>query len=278
MMGMGMTLSLQDFARLIKAPCSALCILFAQLVVLPIIGFFVALVLSLPAALAIGLILLSACPGGTVSNLFSHLARANVALSITLTAAAGVLTIFTIPLWVNLSIIIFGEPQHEWHFPILRTITGLFAFVLLPIIIGMVVRHHFPDFANRADVWVSRASLVFLALLTVGLISREYEKFIEYVIQIGIAVILLNGLAVLSGWCMASLAKLNHADTSTSIIEVGIQNSAMAMVIASAVLQNDEAAIPASVYTAVMYLSGFAIIWLRRRQANVTKSVSSAVS
>lgn len=277
MMGMGMTLTLNDFFRLRKASRSALSILFAQLIILPLAGFLVAIALSLPAGLAIGLVLLSSCPGGTVSNLFSHLARANVALSITLTAAAGVVTIISIPLWVNLSIAIFGEAQQDWQFPILRTMVALFIFTLVPIGIGMLIREYYPSFAKRADAWVSRVSLLFLLLLTVGLIYREYQKFIDYVVEIGFAVVMLNGLAVLSGWCVAKIAKLNFADTSTSLIEVGIQNSAMAMVIASSVLQNSETAIPASVYTAVMYLSGFAVISLRRKNNKIPNNVSSVV-
>lgn len=261
-----MSLTPADFARVAKTPRSALSVLSAQLLLLPLAGFSVAFLLDLPPALAVGLVLLASCPGGTTSNLFSYIARANVALSISLTAVAGAVTTVTIPLWVNGALAVFGRDHAEWQFPVLRTIATLFLFTLLPVFIGMTIRYWFPRFAQKSQAWVSRLSLGFILLLTVGLIYWERDMFMTFLPQIGMAVIVLNAAAVLAGWSFAYFARLNFADTSTSIIEVGIQNSAMAIVIATAIIQDPEIAMPASVYSASMYLFGFAVVAARRKR------------
>ena len=266
MFGMGLSLTTKDFSRVFVYPKAILIGLFGQLLLLPLIGFGIAISFFDNALLAMGLMLLAACPGGTTSNLVTHLAKGDTALSVSLTAFSSIMTLFSIPLIMGIAANVFTSSTESFSIPVERTLLTLFVITLLPISIGMMVRHRFPGFAAATEPKINVFSAVFLVLLVVAVCMQQKDKLPDFIAETGAATATLNLSTMLLGFVLAMLFRLN-ANQSTSItIEVGIQNSALAMMVATTLLNSPEMAIPAAVYSLVMYASGLVIIGFRYRQ------------
>lgn len=150
MIGMGLSLTLDDFKRIVRYPKAVVIGLICQLIVLPIVGFLLISYFEVTGAMAVGVMIIAACPGGATSNLISHLAKGDTALSISLTAVTSLITVITIPLIVNYSIVHFGE-EGSVLLPLGRTIAQIFVITLIPVSVGMMIHRKRPHFALRAD-------------------------------------------------------------------------------------------------------------------------------
>jgi bile acid:Na+ symporter, BASS family len=267
MVGVGLTLTTADFRREARAPRGLVVGSVAQLVLLPMLGFAIAAALRLPAPLAVGLVICSACPGGTVSNLLAHLARSNVALSVVLTVVASVGTILTLPIVANLAISWQAASfDGSVSVPLGRTLGLLTGVVLVPVAIGMVIRHRAPRSALRLEQRLSRLGTMLLIVLVVGLAIALRSRIWELASQAGLPALLLNVGGVAIGFAVASLARLPLRDQVATAIELGTKNVALGMVIAITVVGSDTAALPAAMYGLFMYLSGFALVVFGVRQ------------
>ncbi|MEL7148025.1 MAG: bile acid:sodium symporter family protein, partial [Bacteroidota bacterium] len=252
MLGMGLSLTIQDFQRIALKPKAVIIGLLNQLLFLPVIGFMLAKGLDMPSTVAIGIMILAACPGGATSNLIAHLAKGDTALSVTLTAIASLLTIFTIPLIIHFSILEFASADEQIDLNAAQMIGQLFAIVIVPVALGMLLKYKKPAFALRMDKPVRTASGILLAIVTVALIIRERENIIPFFQEAGVATILLNVTTIGLGFLTARLARLQPKQGLSIAIESGIQNSALAMTIATVTLQNTSFGIAAAIYTLVM--------------------------
>ena len=265
MLGMGLSLTVEDFRRIVRQPKAVGIGLLNQLIFLPLIGMVLAKSLGLSSTIAIGLMILAACPGGATSNLIAHLAKGDTALSVSLTAVASVITIFSIPFIIHLSIFEFAGTDEVIALNAFQMILQLFMIVIIPVAVGMIIRSNRPDFAIRMDKPVRKASGILLALVTIALIVKERENIGPYFQQAGVATILLNVSTISLGFITARLAKLDQRQGLSIAIESGIQNSALAMTIATVTLGNTSLGIAAAIYTLVMYASAFFIIITSRR-------------
>jgi BASS family bile acid:Na+ symporter len=254
-----------DFKRILRDPLAVTLGSLCQIVLLPLIGALIALLIPMQAELAVGLIVLAACPGGPSSNLITYLARGDVALSVTLTAVSSVVTVLTIPLLTNLALSHFLGQSAAFALPIGPTMLQILLITLLPISLGMLIRHRFPSTARRLERHMSRLASGLLALIIVLLLLREGDKLPGFLAQVGVAVLLLNLLAMLSGFLASGLFRLPITQRLCIAIEVGIQNGTLAIAITAGLLKNNEMAIPAAVYSLLMYLTGFAAILYGRR-------------
>ena len=229
MLGMGMTLTFDDFKRVGTDPKGIIVGLGSQLIVLPIIAFLLAIILHLPTYLAVGLMIIAASPGGATSNLYSHLSKGDTALSISLTAFSSLITIFTIPFIVNYSLYYFGIPGKEMQLPILKTIYNIFRLTALPTFIGMLIHIKFPDFSKKSESvlkWLSGGFIV-LALWGMLTLLGKQGSIWHYVLSAGPSVILLNIVTLVAGWGVASIFKLDLKRRITISIEAGLQNGVM---------------------------------------------------
>ena len=260
MLGMGLSLTVGDFKRITQKPKALGVGLVNQLLLLPFIGFGLAVWLNLPPAIAIGLMVLAACPGGATSNLITHLAKGDIALSISLTTVASLITIFSIPFIVGYSLHYFSDVEQVVDLNALEMILQLFVIVLIPVGTGMLIRHKKTAFALRMDKPVRRASGLLLLLVTVSLIIKERDNIIPFFEQAGLAVVLLNGSTILLGFGSALLFRLSPGQRVSVMIESGIQNSALALTIATITLGDTIYTIVPAIYTLVMYASGFLMI------------------
>lgn len=261
MMGMGLSLRPDDFRRIVTAPKAAVVGLAAQLVLLPVVGFLLVKLFGLTGALAVGLMIIAACPGGPTSNLVSHLARGDLALSISLTAVSSLITIITIPLIVNLSIGWFGE-EGSVTLPVLRTIVQIMGVTLIPVAIGMLIRRRNPVFSKNAERPVKIISAAFFTLIVIAALVKERENLPVFFVQTGPAVLTLNAVTMSAGFALAFAFGLSARQRLTVAIESGIQNGTMGIMIAATLLQNPVMVIPIAMYGILMYGSAVLVIFL----------------
>lgn len=259
MMGMGITLRVEDFSRVLKAPKAITLGLIAQLIMLPLAGFALVKLFGLTGGLALGLMILAACPGGPTSNLISHLAKGDLALSISLTAVSSVVTIATIPLIVNLSIGYFGE-EGSVMLPVMQTIIQIMVVTIVPVSIGMFIRSRNPRLTKMAERPVKLASALFFTLIMVAAILQERENLVEFMILTGPAALSLNLLTMGIGYGLALIFALPVRQRMSVTVESGIQNGTMGIMIAATLLQNSVATIPIAIYSLLMFVTAIGVI------------------
>ncbi|MEM6254952.1 MAG: bile acid:sodium symporter family protein [Cyanobacteria bacterium P01_D01_bin.156] len=272
MLGMGLGLTIQDFTRILVEPKAVILGLVAQLMLLPLVGFVLASIFPLSPELAVGVMILSASPGGPTSNLMTYLAKGNVALSITLTAISSLITVFTIPLVVNLAMASFMGDSTTLQLPFLTTVLQIAVITLIPVSLGMVLHHKVPTFAANVETGVKWLSLAFLGLIIVGLLAKERANVAGFFLQAGGVTFALMLVTMGLGYTIASLAKLDNPSATAITVEVGIQNGTLAIAIASAAtfLNNPTMAIPAAIYSLLMFVvSGFFAWWSQGRSVAV---------
>lgn len=274
MFGLGLSLEVADFRRVARTPRAVLVALGIQVLVLPVIAFGLVVAFDLDPLLAVGVMLLAASPGGTTANLFSHLFRGDVALNITLTAINSVLAAVTIPLVTNLAIGYF-DAEGELGLQ-LGKVLQVIAIVLVPVAIGMLVRRASTTFAERADKPVRVFSIVVLVAVAVGALLGERENLAGYLRDVGLVTGLLCVLSLGLGYAGARLARLDRPQAVASSMEVGIHNTTVALTIALSVLDSTEVAIPAAVYSVLMYVLATAFGFLITRRAGREVSSSAA--
>jgi BASS family bile acid:Na+ symporter len=274
MFGMGLSLTKQDFLELGKEPKPVAIGLFGQLLILPLLAYGIAIFFNLSEHLAVGIMILAACPGGTSSNILSQLARANLALSVSLTAVTTLICVVTTPLIIRFAIEEFNDTPVA-SFSLLSTTLGLIFITLIPVLVGILIRHNFADFAIRSEVFFRRLSTGFLIFMIAAITYQERTTFLTSFVLLSEAVISLNLLAIGTGLLLGLMFKLVKRDTVTLGIEVGVQNSAMAMLISITFLDRPDYAIAAGVYGLAMYLGAGLLIFGARRFP--TKSIAKSV-
>lgn len=269
MLGLGLSLTIQDFTRVIKFPKAIFVGLFCQMILLPIICFLIAKGFGLPAELAVGLMLLSASPGGATANLYSHLSNGDVALNVSLTAVNSVLTLFTLPFIVNFSLEHFMNDGT--YIPMqFKKVIEVFAIVLVPVTIGMFINRQFPRVSEKLSKPVKIASALILLLVIVGAVLKEKANMVGYFQQVGVAALTFNLLSMLGGYYIPQLFKLDEKACIAIGMEIGIHNGTLAIFIALSVLNSSAMSIPAAIYSLIMFFTAAAfgfLINLKNKQA-----------
>jgi bile acid:Na+ symporter, BASS family len=264
MLGMGLSLTIQDFKRIIVYPKAMVIGLLAQLVLLPLTGFVLVTVFNMDGALAVGLMILAACPGGPTSNLISHLAKGDIALSISLTAVSSFITVLTIPLIVNYSILYFGE-EGSVTLPVMQTIGQIVGVTVLPVSIGMLIRKWRPELSIKSERLFKLASGIFFTLILLAAIAKERENIVAYFHLVGPVTLLLNIITMLTGVMLAKLLVLPARQQITIAIEAGIQNGTLGILIAATLLQNSTMTIPVAIYSLIMFMTAIVVIFVGNR-------------
>lgn len=265
MFGMGLTLALEDFRRVTRYPKAVTVGLTNQLLILPLIGILLAFTLPLSAELAVGLILVSVCPGGINSNLFTHLSRGDVALSITLTAVASVVTIFTIPFIVNASISALMGADTTLKLPVITTVINLVMITLLPITLGMIAKHLWPRFAHVGERLATRFAIIFLITLVCYSTYQQRDILADALLDAGVAVLLLNVSTMAIGYISARMLRLSRPQQIAVTLESGLQNSALAIMMALTLLSNYEFALTPGAYSIFMFFTAGLLAYLVRQ-------------
>jgi BASS family bile acid:Na+ symporter len=277
MLGLGLSLTPDDFARAARRPRTVVVALTLQLLVLPALCFGLVVALDLPPVPAVGMMLLAASPGGTAANLFSHLFRGDVALNITLTAINSMIAVVTVPLVTNFALAYFapdlGAEQLSLQF---GKMLQVFAIVLIPVGIGMILRRSRPAFADRMDRPVRIASTVVLALATLGTAYNERAHILGYVTSVGVVALIFCLASLTLGFVVPRAMGVEHRQAVAAAFEIGAHNATLAITIAVSVLNSVPLAVPAGVYALVMIPCTAAVGWLLTRGGSRPAAVKSA--
>lgn len=252
MFGLGLSLTWADFRRVAVYPRAVIVGLVVQMVALTAVAFALATLFALPPELAVGLMLLAASPGGATANIFSHLARGDVALNITLTAINSALALLTLPLIVGWSLAHFmGSAQYVP--PPVQKIIEVFVIILLPVAIGMAVRARAPGFAARMERPIRLFSVLVLAALVAGIIVQEWSKIGTAFAAVGLAALAFNLISLAAGYGLPLALRLPRRQAIAIAMEIGIHNGTLAIFIALNVLQNAAMSLAPAVYSLIMF-------------------------
>ncbi|WP_295627107.1 bile acid:sodium symporter family protein [uncultured Corynebacterium sp.] len=266
MVGIGLSLTLADFRAQAATPRATIIGTLGQIILVPAIGIAVAALMDLPPIMALGLVLVAACPGGSTSNLVTYLARGNVALSIILTVVASLAIIVTLPGWLDLAgHLLPGATDLEVAVPLTQTFGLLVGVILVPVALGMVIRAKAPALAARLE----RGMSVLGALVLVGAVAAVAvdvgAEIPSMIAATGPAVLVFNVAVIVVGGALAWLARVDRASQLALAVEYGIKNSTLGLVIALTVVGDEEFAVPAAVYSIVMYVTAVVVIAVGRR-------------
>ena len=262
MFGMGLSLVVDDFSRLFTYPKSVLIGLCNQLVFLPLIGFSIILLFNLNSAMAIGIMILSVCPGGPTSNLITQVAKGNIGLSVTLTALASLITVFTIPIILSKAIAYFtGSTDVIIELPVIQTMLQILVITVIPVSIGMVIRKKNEGFALRMERPMRTASTVLFIIIFLLVMIANKENIIQAMKEVGLATLILNLSTMGLGYITAKFFGITGKSQISITIESGIQNGTLAFVIATTILNNIEMGLPTGAYSIWMFITGGILMW-----------------
>lgn len=234
MFGIALEIRLKDFKNIIKHPKAALIGILSQFLVLPLLTFLIILVIKPLPSIALGMMLVAACPGGNISNFLSHLSGSNSALSVSLTAVATFLSLIFTPLNLELYASLYPPTQQlltEISISPADVVETILLIIALPLLIGMAVQHYFTKVARKIAPTLKVLSiLIFVAFVGIAF-AKNFDLFLDYIQAVAILVLIHNGLALSTGFYLGKLGKLNLRDCRTLAIETGIQNSGLGLVI-----------------------------------------------
>ncbi len=264
MLGLGLSLTVADFARVVRYPKAVLIGLFIQTVVLVAGAYVIARLAALPPELAVGLMLLAASPGGATANIYSHLAHGDVALNITLTAINSLLALVTLPLIVDAALVHFlGQDQYVP--PPTRKVIEVAAIIVLPVLIGMALRAGLPKVAAALEKPIRLFAVLVLVAVIGAAIVAEWERLPGFIAAVGAACLAFNLLSMAIGYGLPRLLDLPRSQAIAISMEIGIHNGTLAIFIALTVLQNATLSVPAAVYSVIMFVTASAFtFWLNR--------------
>lgn len=267
MLGLGMGLTMADFTRLLKYPKAIIIALFCQTIILPFCAFIVAWMLRLEPEIAVGLVLIAASPGGSTANLLSNLFYGDVALSITLTALNSLLSLFTLPVIVNIALSFFIHGNEEITLPISKVL-NVFALILVPAFIGILIRRYWPAFANFFAKPVRIGSMALVVLLLVYIISSLIgNKAAEDNFAImGFAALLFNVISLLFGYYLPRLLGISSRQATSIALEIGIHNTTLAIFIAVSILERANIAISPALYGLFMFFSALTFGYFLKKE------------
>ncbi|MBQ9202225.1 MAG: bile acid:sodium symporter family protein [Bacteroidales bacterium] len=268
MFDLGLSLKFEDFGKVFRHPWPIVVALAGQLVLLPLIALGLAWAFKLTPVFFIGLVLIACCPGGSSSNVFSKLAGGDVALSVTLTALSSVITLFTIPLVMSAATSLVGESVGI-SLPVGNLVKQNLLLMLLPVLLGIGLHYVWPQGAEKTDRVLARLAFPLLLILITVFYVQHHRTILDNLGILGLCVTALILLAIGCSSVLSRLVRAGAAQRRTVIIEVGMQNAAQAIAIASSpfIFANEQMAIPAILYSLMMNIVLLVYVWIVRRAA-----------
>jgi BASS family bile acid:Na+ symporter len=267
MLGMGLSLVPDDFRRVALYPKAAALGVVNQIIILPLVGFLLLMLMPMRTPeLAVGIMILAACPGGPTSNLISHISKGDTALSISLTALSSLIVVFTIPLIVNFAMRFFLQHGEYIPLPIFDTMLKVLVITILPVTIGMVLHAKFPAFSAKMNKPVKLMSGILLMVIIAAAILNDKENLVNFFAQAGPVALALNLVMLVIGFITARMFNLRASQSITISIESGIQNGTLGIAIAATLLRNPTMTISPAIYSLIMFMTaGVIIAWMNTK-------------
>ena len=267
MLGLGMSLTIKDFTRVIKIPKDFLVGFICQLILLPIVAFLLIKLLNIPAELAIGVMLIAAAPGGVTSNVLTKFAKGDVALSISLTAIISLISIVSVPFIVFNSINYFEIDYVSKDISMTGIALKMFFVVTVPVIIGMIIKHFAENFVNTKALIIQRISVVLFVLVFIAIYIEEWDNIVSFIIRAGLIATTLNITMMVIGFYVAKLFASGVAQQRCISLECGLQNGTLAAFVGTQIFDGSSMVfiVPAAAYALIMMVTSLIFIFIIKR-------------
>lgn len=270
-LGMGLSIEARDFRNIFVFPKAVIIGLLSQMMLLPAIGFLIAFTTNIDPIFKVGIVLISACPGGATSNLVNYMLNGNVALSISITVINSILSLFSIPLIVSTALHVFMGQDTEIELPFINTLLNIFMVVVIPAIGGVLIRHRYPKFATGLEKPLRYILPVILLIVFLGVLlvdeADEAAELIDY-FNILPFVLLLNFSSMMAGWLLSKSARLSRRNSFTIAVEVGLQNSTLAIFVAATLISSHMMAIVPIMYGSFSFFTTWLFGYLLKTYGN----------
>ena len=264
MLGLGLGLSVKDFTRILRVPKDFIVGFFSQLVILPIVALGIALILDLPAPIAVGLMIIAAAPGGVTSNVLTKFANGDVALSISLTAVVSLISIISVPFVVITSADILGVTIST-NVSMVGIALKMALVVTIPVIIGMVIRGFAENFILSKINIINKITGWLFVFVFAAIWIEEKDNILTYLYEAGLAVLILNVVMMTLAYFIAKKFVSGVAQQKCIALECGLQNGTLAVFVATLMFDQVAYMIPTAAYALIMYITGFIFIYILRK-------------
>jgi BASS family bile acid:Na+ symporter len=267
MLGLGLSLRLEDFIRCLSRPWPLLVGLACQIVILPLFCLALVYIADLPPAISVGMMLLAASPGGTSAAIYTHLARGDLALSLILAAVTSVVALFSLPVIVNFSMIAFYGEASAVRLE-LHQVLQIFVIAIIPAVVGAFIRGRFPDLAERLDRPVKIMATIFLVAVVLAALIGQRGLLVVWGPTVGVVALVFAIASLLVGYYVPRMLKVERRQAIALSMSIGIHNAALVITLAMSerMLANSEMAIPPAAYGVVAYIVGGVFVWFLNRQ------------
>jgi len=266
MFSVGLELAIADFKRVAVQPKDFAIGAVSQIILLPLVAFLLLSVWEIQPALAVGVMIIAACPGGVTSNLLTYLARGDTALSVSLTAIISLLAVITLPFIVGFSITHFMDASEAPNLSVGRTIIGVFLITTVPVVIGMVVKKVAPVFAEKFERIARIIASVLFVVIIIGAVLGERENIVDYFKQAGPVTLVLNIVMLVLAAGLARFGGLGRPQRIAITLECGLQNGTLAIFVAATLIGNTTMMVPGGIYSLLMFGTAVIYLLLLRRQ------------
>ena len=264
MLGLGLGLTLNDFKRVLQNPKIFFVGIFSQIVLLPIIAYILLLVIKVPTAIALGVMIIAAAPGGVTSNVMTKFARGDVALSISLTAVCSLISIISVPLIVFSSAKLIGVSNISEDITMTGIALKMAGVVTLPVFIGMVIRKFSENFISNNIKFIERTTGFLFLIVFAAIWIEERNNILSYLSQAGVIVLTLNIVMMIFAYYLAKVFSSNIEQRRCIAIECGLQNGTLAVFVATQIFNEIIYVIPTAAYALIMYITAFIFMYLLR--------------
>ena len=264
MFSVGLELTAGDFKRVFLQPKDFVIGTISQLLLLPMVAFGILSVWPIDPVLAVGVMIIAACPGGVTSNLLTYLARGDTALSVSLTAIISLLAVFTLPFVVGFSISYFMDAATAPQLSITQTVPGVFAITTVPVITGMIVKQITPNFAKKFERSARLIASVLFVLIIIGAVLAERENVVEYFKQAGPLTLVLNLTMMVLAAILSRATGLGNRQQIAITLECGLQNGTLAIFVAATLIGNTTMMVPGGIYSLIMFASAIVYLFIIR--------------
>ena len=267
MLGLGMSLTIQDFLRVIKIPKDFLVGFICQLILLPIIAFILIKLLNTPSELAIGVMLIAAAPGGVTSNILTKFANGDVALSISLTAIISLISIISVPLIVFNSIDLFEIDNISKDISMIGISLKMFFVVTVPVIIGMIIKNYANDFVINKALIIQRISVFLFVLVFIAIYIEEWDNIVSFIARAGLIALILNITMMVIGFYAAKFFASGVAQQRCISLECGLQNGTLAAFVGTQIFDGSSMVfiVPAAAYALVMMVTSIIFVFIIKK-------------
>ena len=264
MLGLGLGLGVNDFKRVLQNPKIFFVGIFSQIVLLPIIAYILLLVIKVPTAIALGVMIIAAAPGGVTSNVMTKFARGDVALSISLTAVCSLISILSVPLIVFSSAKVIGVSNISEEITMTGIALKMAGVVTLPVFIGMIIRNFTENFISKNIKFIERTTGFLFLIVFAAIWIEERNNILSYLSQAGVIVLTLNIVMMIFAYYLAKVFSSNIEQRRCIAIECGLQNGTLAVFVATQIFNDIIYIIPTAAYALIMYITAFIFMYLLR--------------